>query len=85
MLGVQHQRGVHGLDPGITRLFLMQQVQEMPADGVVVGFHINVVAVEREVIPVQQHRAEAGHQLVGDVARAGVVVVVLFRQHAAQH
>ncbi|MPM57795.1 hypothetical protein SDC9_104618 [bioreactor metagenome] len=37
------------------------------------------------MVPVQQHRPQAGHQPVGDVARAGQVVVVFFGQRAAQH
>ena len=37
-----------------------------------------------EVVPVEQHRAERGHQAVGDVARAGLVVVVLLGQQAAE-
>ena len=36
------------------------------------------------MIPVQQHRTERGHQPVGDVPRAGQVVVMRLRQHAAQ-
>ncbi len=85
VLGVQDQRGVHRLHPRILRLLAMQQVQEVATDGVVVGFYVDGTAVVAPVVPVQQHRAEAGHQLVGDVARARMVVVVLFRRHAAEH
>ncbi len=85
MLGVQHQRGVHGAHPGFARCLAVQQVQEMSADGVVIGFDIDDLAVDGILIPVHQHRAEAGDQPVGDVAGIGVVVVFLLRQYAAQH
>ncbi|KAG1388292.1 hypothetical protein G6F59_016022 [Rhizopus arrhizus] len=85
VLGVQDQRGVHRLHPRILRLLAMQQVQEVAADRVIVGFHVDGAAVVAPVVPVQQHRTEAGHQLVGDVTRARVVVGVLLRCHAAEH
>ncbi len=84
VFGVQDQRGVHRLDPVVGRGAPVQQVQEMAADRVVVGLHVDALAVVAEVVPVQQHRAERGHQAVGDGARAGDVVVVLFRHHAAE-
>ena len=58
----------------------MQQVQEVAADGVVVGLDVNAAAVRGEVVPVEQHGAERGHEAVGDVARAGEVVVFFFGQ-----
>ncbi len=51
----------------------MQQMQEMAADAVVVGLDLDAPAVVGEVVPVEQHRAERGHQPVGDVAGAGRV------------
>ena len=84
MLGVENQRGVHGAFPQRARLAAMQQVQEMRADGIVVGFYLNALAVGRIVIPIEQHGTEGGHQAVGHIARAGDVVVILFRQGAAQ-
>src|SRR5690606_40179725 len=65
--------------------FAVQQVQEVPADAVVVGLDVNDAAVVAVVVPVQQRRAQIRHQPVGDVARARDVVVVFFGQHAAQH
>ena len=53
----------------------MQQMQEVRADRVVVGFHVDAAAVMGVVMPIEQHGAERGHQPVGDVARAGRVVV----------
>ncbi|KAG1437899.1 hypothetical protein G6F57_020074 [Rhizopus arrhizus] len=85
VLGVQVQGDVHRLDPFVAGLFAVQQVQEVAADRVIVGFHVDGAAVVAPVVPVQQHRTEAGHQLVGDVTRARVVVVVLLRCHAAEH
>ena len=46
-------------------------MQEMPADRIVVGLDVDAAAVVGVVVPVEQHRAERGHQPVGDVARAG--------------
>ncbi len=62
----------------------MQQVQEVPADGVVLGLDLDALAGVAEVIPVAEHRAEAGEQAVGDVARAGGVVIVPLRQRAPE-
>ena len=84
MLGVQDERGVHRAHPERTRLAAVQQVQEMPADRIVVGLDVDAPARMRVVIPVQQHRAEARHQPVGDVARLGELVVRIFRQHRAE-
>ena len=85
MLGIQVERGVHGPLPQRAGLLAMQQVQKMRADGIVIGLHIDALARGAEVVPVQQHRAQRGHQPVGNVAGAGQVVVVLLRQGAAQH
>ena len=54
------------------------------ADRVVVGLDLDAPAVMREVVPVEQHRAERRHQPIGDVARAGAVVVGASGQHAAE-
>ena len=61
----------------------MQQVQEVPADRVVVGFDLDPIARVAEVVPVHQHRSEGGEEAIGDLARAGYVVTVPFRQRAA--
>ena len=66
------------------RLPAVQQMQEVRADRIVVGFDVDAAAVVGVVVPVEQHRAERGHQPVGDVARAGLVVVVGLGQHAAE-
>lgn len=76
---------MHGFFPRRRRFFAMQQVQEVAADRVVVRFHFDALAVMAIVVPVQQHGAERRHQAVGDVARAWRVMVVFFRQGAAQH
>ena len=85
VLGVEDQRGVHGGDPALLGLLAVQQVQEVAADAVVVGLDVDAPAVVAVVVPVQQHRAQRGHQLVGDAARIGVVVVVLLGREAAEH
>src|SRR3546814_5547392 len=62
-----------------------QQVQEVRGDRVVIGLDVDAAAIAGEVPPVKQHRAEAGHELVGDVARLGRGVAVALGQHRAQH
>ena len=84
MLGVEDQRGVHGADEHLAGRLAVQQVQEVPADAVVVGLHVDPLAVVGVVEPVEQRGTEAGHQPVGDVACARLVLVVLLRQHAAE-
>lgn len=59
-------------------------MQKVPADGVVPGFDLDAAARVAEVIPVQQHGAQAGHQAVGNIACARKVVVIFLRQCAAQ-
>jgi hypothetical protein len=76
---------VHRAHPLGGRRFAVQQVQEVSADRVVVGFDFDAPTVLCVVKPIEQHRAEGGHQPVGDVASARHVVVVLFRQCGAQH
>ncbi|SAK99853.1 hypothetical protein AWB76_07796 [Caballeronia temeraria] len=63
----------------------MQQMQKVPADGIVVGFDFDAFAVVRIVVPIEQHRAERRHQLVGDILRARHVVIVLLGQDRAEH
>ena len=50
-----------------------------------VGVRRDALAVVREVVPVEKHGRLRGQQRIGDVARAGFVVVVGFRPQAAQH
>ncbi|SAK97541.1 hypothetical protein AWB75_07128 [Caballeronia catudaia] len=85
MFGVKIERYVHRIDPRLRRRHAMQQMQEVSADGIVVGFDFDALAVMRVVIPVQQHRAERGHQTVGDILRARRVVIVLLGQQRAEH
>lgn len=58
VFGVQHQRNMHRLFPALRRLFAMQQMQEVTADGVVIGFRLNAFAVVAVVIPVEKNRAK---------------------------
>ena len=85
VLGVQVQRDVHRLDPALRGRPAMQQVQEVPADRLVVGLDVDPHARVAVVVPVGEHRAEARHQAVGDVPGAGEVVVFLLGQRAAEH
>ena len=84
MLGVQHQRNVHCFFPALRRFFAVQQVQEMAADRVVIGFWLNTLAVVTVVIPVEQDGTERGQQLIGNITRAGNGVPLFFRQRTAQ-
>ena len=84
VLRIEIERDVHGAHPALRRLLAMQQAEEMAADAVVVGLDIDADAAMRVVVPGQQHRPERGQQPVGDLARTGGRVVVLFRQHAAE-
>ena len=63
----------------------MQKVQEVSADAVIVGLHVDDAAIVAVVIPVKQSRTEAGHQPISDVASTGGVVVLLLRQNASEH
>ena len=84
VLSIEIERGMHCANPVRLARSSMQQVQEMPADRVVFGLDIDAASAVRVVIPVEQHRPERGHQSVGDVARAGDVVILLLRQGGAQ-
>ena len=84
MFGIEVERGMHRAFVRSRRRPAVQQMQEMGADRGVVGLHLDTAAVMGVVVPVQQHRAERGHQAVGDVAGAGRIVVVALRQYAAE-
>jgi hypothetical protein len=60
-------------------------MQEMTADRVVIGFDVDPLAVMAPVIPIEQHRSEARHQSVGDVARAGRGVIAFFGNDCTEH
>jgi hypothetical protein len=62
----------------------MEQMQEVRSDRIVVGFDVDATAVMGIVVPVQQHRSERGHEPVGNIARAGLIVVVGFGKDAAE-
>ena len=84
VLGVEIERGVHGAHPARRWRPAMQQVQEVPGHRVVVGLDVDAATAVREVIPVAEHRSEARHQVIGDLARTRGVVIIGFGQHAAQ-
>ncbi len=66
------------------RFLAVQEVQEMTADRIVVGLDFYAPTGMRKVIPVEQHRTEAGHHPVGKVARLAELVVQVFRKHGTQ-
>ena len=72
VLGVEDQRGVHGAAPTSRwRGLPVQQVQEVPADRVVVGLHVGCAChCARSGTSSSSVGAQAGHQPIGDVARA---------------
>ncbi len=63
----------------------VQQVEEVPADGVVVGFDVDAVAVMHEVMPVEQHGAKRGHEAVGYVERSPVRVGLRLGLERCEH
>jgi hypothetical protein len=85
VLGIEVERRIHRPHPAFARAFPVQHVREMAADAVVVGLDINPPAMQREVVPVEQHRPQRGDEPVGDVARPIGLVPRGFRQHAGQH
>ncbi|MNV14407.1 hypothetical protein D3C71_1050920 [compost metagenome] len=58
MLGIQVERRVHGALPVRAGFGAVQQVQEVRANGVVVGLHLDTAARAGPVVPVQQHGTE---------------------------
>ena len=85
VLGVEDERGVHRVHPARVegRLPCSRCRKWPPIESSSVSTSMRLPCVA-EVIPVEQHRAEAREQPVGDVARAGRAVVVLLGQHAAE-
>src|SRR4029079_17979119 len=44
VLCIEIERGVHGAHESRARLTPVQQMQQMPADGIVIGFHLDTFA-----------------------------------------
>ena len=65
VLGIEDQRHVHHLDVQLARFFVVQQVQEVAADRLFVGYAIDALAVMAEAIPVAHDCRESGQQAVG--------------------
>ena len=65
-------------------LTAMEQVQEVGGDGLVVGLLVDATAMVAEVVPVEQHGAEAGHQPVTDVPRRRQGLGLLLRLQGAE-
>jgi hypothetical protein len=57
----------------------------MASNRIVIGLRFDAPPAVREVIPVQQHRAETRHQAVGDVSRLFDRVRFLLGLQRAQH
>ena len=71
MLRVENERLVQRIGMQLARRFAVQEMQEVRGDRIIVRLAIDAAAVAGEVPPVQQHRAEARDQAIGDVARLG--------------
>ena len=84
MFGVQHQRDMHRLFPALRWLFAVQQMQEVTADGVVIGFRLDAFAVVAVVIPIKENRAKRRQQFVGNIPRARDGMSLFFWQRAAE-
>ena len=53
---------MHGADMALARALAMQEMQEVAADGIVVGLHLDAAAVMREMMPVKMAGgAETSH------------------------
>ncbi len=75
MFGVEDQRGMHGADMAEIGLMSVQQVKEMPTDAVVISVDLDDTAVMGIVVPIEQHGTQRRDQPIGDVARAGMIMV----------
>ena len=60
-------------------------MEEVAADACIIGLDIDPPPVQREVVPVEQHRPQRGDQPVGDLARPIGIVAGRLRQHAAEN
>ena len=58
VFGIQHQRGMHCTHPIVGWFSAVKQMQKVPANRIVIGLDIDAFAVDCEVIPIKQHRAE---------------------------
>ena len=58
VLGVEDQRGMHRALVRWRRLPAVEQMQEVRADRIIVGFDVDPAAVVGVVVPVQQHRSK---------------------------
>ncbi len=85
MLGIQDQGCVHRPHMRRAGRRAVQQMQEMTADAVIVRLHVDAAARPGEMIPVEQHRPQRGHQPVGNIARAIRIMRPIFRCDTAQH
>src|SRR5687768_17918149 len=76
---------MHRLHPGRWWLLAVQQVQEMSADGILVGSHTDTTIVVGIVVPVKQHGAEGSQKAVCDIPGAIWSMFFCFRQYCPQY
>ena len=62
----------------------MKQGEKVPGQRVLSRVHVDASSVAAEVMPVKQHRPQGGQQYIGALDGAGGVMVIFFRQRAAQ-
>ena len=60
-------------------------MEEMAADAIVIGLDIDAPSMQREVVPVEQHRPQRGDEPVGDIPGAVRLMARRLGQHAAEH
>ena len=84
MLGIENQRLVETTGLQCRRGLAPQEVQEVCGDRVVIGLGFDAPAVVRPVIPVEQHRPEAGDQPIRNLARGTRVMVLRFGKNRAE-
>ena len=81
MLGVQRQRNIHHARMQLRRCFIVQQLEEMPADAGFVAFCFDPYAVVTVAVPVRNHGRKAGQQTIGYIL---LVAEIAFRLDIAE-
>ena len=84
MLSIKHERDLHSANQLLARGFPMKQGEEVACQRVLSRNHVDASSVAAEVMPVKQHRPYGGQQYIGTLDGAGGVMVIFFRQCAAQ-
>src|SRR6185369_12610469 len=76
MFGVKYQRYVNGAAVQLVGLLTEEQMEKVAGGIVVIGFCDDALAAGDEVVPIEQHAAEAGGEPVGhrDLRAPGILL-----------